>query len=171
MAARFLRDGSWNDVEIELKALPWSRMYAIKYEKKPRYMVFAGLVFQPLDTNLFAASKFDDVTVRRLYTDYIPKGLFQKHRDIVMLTRVESDPVTSQLGDFAGFAVDKINGVEVTDLKHAHQLLHPEKAPEFHVIELFGASRPVIIPSAAVAEANERVAKNYGISSLTNFEE
>jgi hypothetical protein len=171
VAMRFLRDGSWNDVEIELKPLPWSRLYAIKYEKKPRYMVFAGLVFQPLDTNLFAASKFDDVTVRRLYTDYIPKGLFQKHRDIVMLTRVESDPVTSQLGSFAGFAVDKINGVEVTDLQHAHQLLHPEKTPEFHVIELFGASRPVVIPSAAVADANERVARNYGIGSLTNFEE
>ncbi len=171
VAVRFMRAGSWNDVEIELKPLPWSRLYAIKYEKKPRYMVFAGLVFQPLDTNLFAASKFDDVTVRRIYTDYIPKGLFQKHRDIVMLTRVESDPVTSQLGDFAGFAVDKINGVEVTDLKHAYELLHPQETPEFHVIELFGASRPVVIPSASVEEANERVAKNYGISSLTNFEE
>ncbi len=171
VAVRFLRDRGWNDVEIELKALPASRMYAIQYEKKPRYMVFAGLVFQPLDTNLFATAKFDNVTVRRLYTDYVPKGLFQKHRDIVMLTRVESDPVTSQLADFAGHAVDKINGVEVTDLKHAHELLHPQEAPEFHVIELFGASRPLIIPAAAVEEANRRVAENYGISKLTNFEE
>jgi hypothetical protein len=47
-------------------------------------------------------AKFNDVTVRRLYTDYVPKGLFKKHRDVVVLTRVESDPVTSQLGDFAG---------------------------------------------------------------------
>ncbi|NJR43325.1 MAG: hypothetical protein HC767_12380 [Akkermansiaceae bacterium] len=65
-------------------------------------MVFAGLVFQPLDTNLFAASKFDNVTLRRLYTDYVPKGLFKKHEDVVVLTRVESDPVTSQLGSFTG---------------------------------------------------------------------
>lgn len=171
VAVRFLRDGSWNDVEIELKPLPWARMYAIKYEKKPRYFVFAGLVFQPLDTNLLASSKFDEVTVRRLYTDYVPKGLFQKHRDIVMLSRVESDPVTSQLSDFAGFAVDKINGEEVSDLEHAYMLLHSENAPEFHVIELFGASRPVIIPSAEVAAANERVARNYGISELKNFVE
>jgi S1-C subfamily serine protease len=169
VAVRFLRDGGWNDVEIQLKPLTWSRMYAIEYEKKPRYMVFAGLVFQPLDTNLFAAAKFDDVTVRRLYTDYVPKGLFQKHRDIVVLTRVESDPVTSQLGDFTGFAVDKINGVEVTDLKQAHELLHPKEAPEFHVIELFGASRPVVIPSARVEEANRRVAENYGITRLENL--
>jgi S1-C subfamily serine protease len=168
---RFLRDGGWNDVEIELKPLPWSRMYAIEYEKIPRYTVFAGLVFQPLDTNLFAAAKFDDVTVRRMYSDYVPKGLFKKHRDVVVLTRVESDPVTSQLGDFAGYAVDKINGVEVTDLKQAHDLLYPEQAPEFHVIELFGAPRPIVIPSAAVAEANRRVSENYGIARLHYLEE
>lgn len=169
VAVRFLRDGSWNDAEINLKPLPWSAMYSIQYEKNPRYMVFAGLVFQPLDTNLFATAKFDNVTVRRLYTDYVPKGLFQKRKDIVMLTRVESDPVTSQLGEFAGYAVEKINGVEVTDLKHAHELLHARDAPEFHVIELFGGSRPVVIPSSAVAEADRRFAENYGISKMENL--
>ncbi len=171
VAVRFLREGGWNDAQIELKPLSWSRMYAIQYEKKPRYMVFAGLVFQPLDTNLFATAKFEDVTVRRLYTDYVPKGLFQKQKDIVVLTRVESDAVTSQLEDFAGFAVNKINGVEVTDLKQAHQLLHPQEAPEFHVIELFGAPRPIVIPSATVKKANQRIARNYGITKLENLEE
>ena len=166
---RFLREGAWNDVEISLKTVPASRMYAIEYEKNPRYIVFGGLVFQPLDTNLFASAKFDDVTVRRLYTDYMPKGLFQKHRDVVILTRVESDPITSQLGDFSGFAVDKINGVEVNDLKHAYDLLHPEKAPEFHVIELFGADRPVVIPAAKIAEAEARIAKAYGITKMENL--
>jgi hypothetical protein len=164
-----IREGASKDVDITLKPLPWSRMYAIEYEKQPRYMVFAGLVFQPLDTNLLATAKFDDITVRRLYADYVPKGLFQKHSDIVVLTRVESDPVTSQLGDFAGFAVHKINGVEDTDLQQAYGLLHPKAPPEFHVIELSGASRPVIIPSAAVDDANARVAKNYGIARLENL--
>jgi len=165
----YLRNGVANHVDVILKPLPWARMYAIQYEKNPRYMVFAGLVFQPLDTNLFATVKFDDVTVRRLYTDYVPKGLFLKHPDIVVLTRVESDPVTSQLGGFAGFAVNKINGVEVTDLQHAYDLLHPQQEPEFYVIELFGANRPVVIPSAAVKDANQRVAKNYGIARLENL--
>jgi hypothetical protein len=146
-------------------------MYTIQYEKKPRYIVFAGLVFQPLDTNLFATAKFENVTVRRLYTDYVSKGLFQKHRDIVVLTRIESDPVTSLLDGFVGLAVEKINGVEVTDLTHAHQLLHPETPPEFHVIELFGAPRPIIIPAAAVEEANARIQRNYGIPSLKNLED
>ncbi len=171
VALRFKRDGGWNDVELSLKPLHWSRMYAIEYEKNPRYLVFAGLVFQPLDTNLFAASKFQDVNLRRLYTDYVPKGLFQEHKDIVVLTRVESDPVTSQLDGFAGYAVEKINGEKVRDLKHANELLHPASPPEYHVIELYGAGRPLVIPSAKVEEANKRVQENYGISLLSNLEE
>lgn len=166
---RFSRNGVSSKVDIPLKPLPWSRMYAIQYEQKPRYMVFAGLVFQPLDTNLFASAKFDDVTLRRLYSDYVPKGLFQKHKDIVVLTRVESDPVTSQLGDFAGFAVHKINGVEVSSLQQAYDLLHPQVIPEFFMIELFDANRPLVIPSGKVAAANQRVAKNYGIAQLENL--
>jgi hypothetical protein len=170
VVASCLRDGVMSDFEITLKPLTWSRMYSVEYEKKPRYLLFSGLVFQPLDTNLFAASKFDDVTVRRLYTDYVPKGLFQEHKDIVVLTRVESDPVTSQLTNFAGFAVEKINGVEVRDLKHARELLHPQEVPEYFVIELFGAERPIVIPSAKVAEANKRMQAN-GIASLENLED
>lgn len=171
VAMEVMRDGKMLKVEATLKPLTPMQMYAVQYGKKPRYVVFAGLVFQPLDTNLFAAHKFDDTTVRRLYTDYVSKGLFEKHRDVVILSRVESDPVTSQLADFAGYAVDKINGVEVKDLKHAHELLHSENAPEFHTIELFGGSRPVVIPSAMVDEANARVSKNYGISKLYNLED
>ena len=165
-----LRDGEPLEVEMTLEPLEEMRMYAIQYGKDPRYIVFAGLVFQPLNTNLFAAHKFEDTTVRRLYTDYVSKGLFKQHEDVVILTRVESDPVTSQLDEFAGHAVDKINGVEVRSLAHAHELLHPEKAPEFHVIELFGADRPVVIPADKVGEANERVSKNYGIPRLHNLE-
>ena len=171
VAIRFLRDGSWNDVEVTLKPLPPSRMYSIKYENQPRYVVFAGLVFQPLDTNLFATSKFKDVTVRRLYTDYVSKGIFQEKEDIVMLTQIQPDPVTSQIDNFTGLAVEKINGIPVTSLNHAYELLNGENPPEFHTIELYGANRPLIIPSAKVEEANSRVQANYGISKLKNLEE
>lgn len=171
VAVEFIRKGERKKVDITLKPLKWSSMYAVQYEKKPRYIVFGGLVMQPLDRNLFATAKFEDVTVRRLFTDYVSKGLFQKHEDIVVLHRVLSDPLTSQLDQFSGHVVKKINGEEVKSLKHANELLHPEEAPEYHVIELFGGSRPVIIPSAQVDEANKRVAKNYGIARMQNLED
>ncbi len=171
LAIRFRRNASWNDVEVVLKPLPPSKMYSIQYEKKPRYIVFAGLVFQPLDTNLFATSKFKDITVRRLYSDYVSKGIFEEKKDIVILTQIEPDPITSQMEDFTGLAVEKIDGIAVRDLNHAHELLLAENPPEFHVIELYGARRPLIIPSAKVGEANTRVQANYGISNLSNLED
>ena len=166
----FLRGGAVQTATAVLKPLRPATMYAIDYESRPRYIVFAGLVLQPLDTNLYATARLSDVNVRRLYADYVHKGLFQHREDIVILSRVESDPVTSQLTRFAGLAVDKINGAEVKSLRHAHDLLHPQNPPEFHVIELFGANRPVVIPSAAVAAANARVAHNGGIGRLHNLE-
>ncbi|KAB2638324.1 MAG: serine protease [Verrucomicrobia bacterium] len=166
---RLLRKGEWQDVQIDLKPLKWSRMFAIDYESKPRYVVFAGLVFQPLDTNLFASQKFDDINVRRLYTDYVHKGIFQQREDIVVLTRIESDPVTSQLDGFAGCAVDTINGITVRGLAQAYELLYPPDPPEFCVIQLFGSSRPLVIPSAKVKDANARVQKASGIDHLFNL--
>lgn len=168
---RFRREQAWHDETITLKPIHWSRMYAIQYEKKPRYFLFSGLVFQPLDTNLYATVRLDNLHVRRLYADYVSKGIFQERQDIVILTRVESDPVTSQWSSFAGHAIDKINGVTVKDLHHAHHLLHPENPPEFHIIEFFGGPRPLVIPSAVVADANDRVARTTGISGLANFDE
>ena len=146
-------------------------MYAIQYEKKPRYIVYAGLVFQPLDTNLFATKSFSDINVRRLYQDYLPKGIFTEREDIVVLTRIESDPINSQMTGFTGHAVDTINGTKVTSLKQANELLNPETPPEFHVIELFGGSRPLIVPTAKVTEANERIQRIYAIDHLSNLED
>ncbi|MDB6078478.1 MAG: 2-alkenal reductase, partial [Akkermansiaceae bacterium] len=142
-----------------------------QYEKKPRYIVFAGLVFQPLDTNLFATAKFDDVNVRRLYADYVPKGLFMKQEDIVVLTRVENDAINSQLGDFTGQAVEKINGTVVTSLKQVNELLHPQEMPEFFVIELYGGGRPIVIPGKEVQAADKRVRETYSIARPANLEE
>jgi S1-C subfamily serine protease len=171
ISLRFIRAGKTEEAEAVLKPLPPSRMYAVQYEKKPRYIVFAGLVFQPLDTNLFATAKFEDINVRRLYADYVPKGVFQKRPDVVILTRIESDPLTTMMDGVQGLAVDKINGVEVRDLKHAYELLHPATPPEFFVIELFGADRPVVVPANQIEAANKRVQLNYDIDQLSNLEE
>jgi S1-C subfamily serine protease len=169
VSVQVIRGGAPLDVEITLKPLPAAQMYSIRYEEKPRFIVFAGLVFQPLDTNLFATSKFSDVTVRRLYTDYVSKGIFEEKKDIVILTQIQPDSVTSQMDNFTGLAVKTINGTPVTSLNHAHELLYQENPPEFFTVELYGANRPLVIPSAKVEAANRRVQANYGIFKLHNL--
>lgn len=167
---RYRSDGTWHDRDVELKPLPENNIFAIQYGQRPRYIVFAGLVFQPLTTNLLAASDFDDINVRRLYQNYLSDGVYTGREDIVVLTRIESDPINSQIKGFTGRVVDTVNGVTVRDLDHAHELLHPESPPEFHVIEFLGARRPVVLPADRIDEANRRIQSLYAIERLSNLE-
>jgi S1-C subfamily serine protease len=166
---KILRDSNTLDVTVKLKSMPQTRMYEIKYEEKPRYVVFGGLLFQPLDTNLFATQSFRDVTVRRMYAEYVPKGLFQEYQDIVIFTNILDDELNSGIPRYTGMVVKSINGTKVTSLAQAEQLLYPEKPPVHFVIELFGVERPIVLPSAQIDAANKRVMKNYSIARLSNL--
>ncbi|MBB5352263.1 S1-C subfamily serine protease [Haloferula luteola] len=168
---RYRSDGVWHDQDIPLKNLPQNQMYAIQYEKQPRYIVFGGLVFQPLDTNLFASESFNDLHVRALYQDYLSKGIFLERPDIVIMTRLLADPINSRLDEFQGMAVDKINGTTVTTLDQAQELLSQTPEKGFHVIEFLGGKRPLVLPADQVADANDRVQRTYEIDQLVNLKE
>lgn len=159
----YLRDGKTYETEITLKSFPPSRKYAIQYGDEPLYTIQGGLLFQPLDLNLYSAHKLNNPRVRRLFSKYIDEDIYLTRPDIVILTRVMEDPINSELSDFQGNAVKSINGVDVKDIKHIHELLHPAEMPEFFVITLDGIDRPLILPSKQLAEANERIMKNYSI--------
>ena len=126
-------------------------------------------MFQPLDRNLYGAHRLTSPRVRKLYTNYLSDGLFRERKDIVVLTQVLKDPVNSSVSGFAGNAVNKINGVKVTSLAHVHELLNPEKDPEYFVIECDGIPRPIVLPGKLVKEADTRVQRQYGIKSLYNL--
>lgn len=162
---QFLRNGKAMEKTATLKPFPPARMYSVQYGVNPRFTTFAGLVFQPLDRNLYAAHSFKNTRVRRLFAHYIDEGIFKERKDIVILTRVLTDPVNTHVSNHVGTAIESINGEKITSLDQAHSLLHPEKTPEFFVIKCEGIERPIIVPGSKAAEASERTMKNYGISS------
>jgi hypothetical protein len=47
-----LRDGQVMETEASLAPLPSIRVLSRRYDEQPRYIVFGGLVFQPLDYNV-----------------------------------------------------------------------------------------------------------------------
>jgi hypothetical protein len=167
----FLRKGERKEAEVTMKTLPWSRMYAIQYEKHPRYIVFGGLVLQPLDTNLLFSRKFTNVHVRKMFGDYVPEGIFKEREDIVVLTQIEDDPLTSQIDDFTGMVLDKINGTTVKSLSHAYKLLHSDSPPDFFTFEFMGAPRPIVLPAGEIPAANARIQSAYGIDHLSNLKD
>ncbi|MBK1791180.1 S1C family serine protease [Persicirhabdus sediminis] len=164
-----LRNGQAMEKTIVLKPFPPARMYAATYDQQPLFTTFSGLVFQPLNLNLYAASKFSNARLRRLYARYIDEAIFKERKDIVVLTRILNDPINAHLGSHAGLAVESINGEKVRDIEHAHQLLHPAEMPEFFIIKCEGNPRPIIIPGDEAAEASQRTLTRYGVSKSHNL--
>jgi len=170
VALTVLRNGEQLDKEITLKAFPFSRIYAIQYEQTPRYSFFSGLVFQPLDLNLFATFNFDNRRLRQLFADYVSEGHFRELEDIVVLTRVENDRLTTHMGKFAGMVVEEVDGVKIKNLRQLHETLNAENPPEFHVIKFNGASIPLIIPSSEVPSAQKRIMSQVGITKAAQLD-
>ena len=165
-----IRKGQKVKKELTLKKFPYSRIYAIQYEQIPRYSFFAGLVFQPLDLNLFASYKFDNRRLRQIYADYISEGLFREMEDVVVLTRVEKDRLTTRMGGFSGLVVEEVNGTKIKNLRQLHELLNAADPPEYHVVKFNGASRPLIIPSAEVPAAQKRIMAQSGVTKASQLD-
>ena len=159
-----IRNGKNMQKVATLKPFPPLQMYAVQYDVQPCFTTFAGLVFQPLDRNLYAAHNFKNTRVRRLFAHYIDEGIFKQRKDLVILTRTLNDPVNTHVSGHVGTAVESINGTKVTSLKQVHELLHPDKMPEFFIIKCEGIERPIIIPGDKASAASQRTQTNYGIS-------
>jgi hypothetical protein len=135
----------------------------VRYGERPRFVFFAGLVFQPLDFNLYSAHQFTSPRVRKIFQNYVRDAIFKDREDVVVLTRVESDRLTSFITGFTGTVVDEINGTKVKTLQHAYDLLYAKDQPEFITIKCNGVARPIVIPSAEVESANKRIMRQNGI--------
>jgi len=164
-----IRDGKAIQKTVSLKPFPPSRIYAVQYDVKPRFTTFAGLIFQPLNRNLYAAHSFTNTRVRRLFTHYLDEEIFKERKDIVILTRVLADPVNTHVSSHVGTAIESINGEKIKSLEQAHKLLHPKNPPKFFVIKCEGVGRPIIIPGDQAIPASKRTETNYGISINHNL--
>ena len=161
-----LRGEEVQEKEVTLAPLPSIRVLSRRYDEQPRYVVYAGLVFQPLEFNVVQEHQVPSAHVMVELDRFTRGGESAEKEDLVLLTRTLPDEVNARFNDTGRSLVTKVNGVPVKGLSHLHSLLYPEdnqKKPEYVVIELADAPRPLVIDGAAVEAANSRIAERYNI--------
>ena len=159
-----IRDGKPMKVEMVMKPSRAKELLMEEYDKMPRYVVFGGLVFQPIQRNVLAAADISMLDVALDIRDYQEDGGCVDYEDMVIITKVLDDEVNARLsGSVSNAIVEKINGVKVKGLSHAYKLLYPEKMPEYVIIELKDGERPLIFEGKAMEAANKRISKTYNI--------
>lgn len=160
-----LRDGKPMDVGVTLKPLTGELILEEEYDKQPKYVVFGGLVFQPLQRNVLVAHEIPGSNVALDLRDFTLGGGSKDKDDVVMITSVLDDEINSKLPDVSdNRIVEKVNGIRIKGLSHLYEILYKstDETP-FVTIQMKGTNRPLVFDKKDIATANERIAKQYGI--------
>lgn len=162
-----LRNGVPQRLQVTLRPIPCMNVLSKSFDRLARYVVFGGLLFQPMQRDVVESQKISNETYVPALYDFINKGGWLQKEDVVLVTRVLPDVINSRLSGYGNRIVKKVNGVEVRGLSHLCELLYPAdgKRPDFTVIEFEEGGRPVVFASSEIDEANLRVSQRYAISS------
>ena len=101
---------------IELGSV-WPYLYlAHGYDVKPRYVVYGGLVFQPLSLDLIDAYAPTDVRIRHYFDYFVIEQIYLEHPEVVILTNILPDPTNTYLSAYRASIVDEVNGKKIRKL-------------------------------------------------------
>ncbi|MES2569907.1 MAG: trypsin-like peptidase domain-containing protein [Verrucomicrobiota bacterium] len=162
-----LRDGKPAEVEVKFTGAWPHTMQSNSYEKQPEYVLFGGLLFQPLSRNLMAAYQFSNPRIDYFFDTYITKEVYKEHPDLIILTSLLPDPINTYFGEFREGIVDEINGKKVKTLRELAEAF-AEKT-DFYVVKFVGIGRPLVLERAAVEAASQRIKKRYNVPEEQNL--
>jgi len=137
------------------------------YDLQPAYVLFGGLLFQPLSRDLLAAYQFQSDRVNYYYDNYVIKELYQEHPEIIVLTSILPDPLNTYLAEFREGIVEEINGKKIRTLKDVADAFAEQ--PEFYVLKFIGYARPLVLERSAVEAARERIKQRYNVLKEQNL--
>jgi hypothetical protein len=141
---------------------PWPYLaQARQYDVQPRFVLFGGLVFQPLSSSFYSVLQTRSVNLRYHYAQFLDKELYLQHPEVVVISKILPDPINAYLKRFVLTIVDQINGVQVKTLEDVAAAF--AKPSEFYVIRVVGDPQPLVLEGRVVAEARRRIRERYGV--------
>lgn len=157
------RDKKIENVTLTLKPAEMFSMYENIYEPPPRYVLYGGLVFQPLTANLMGVlSANADLRLKGTYVMFGQDQIYRETPEPVILSSVLPDPLNVYLRGLAGQIVREINGKKIRKLTDVEPAL--AAGGERTVIRFMGDQRPAVLKKSEVDLAMPRIMAQYGIA-------
>ena len=144
-------------------------MQSHKYDVRPRYVLYGGLLFQPLSLDLLEAYQPTDLRLRHFFDFYVIDQIYLEHPDVIVLTNILPDPINSYLSPYRGGIVDSINGKKIHTLEELSQTL-AAPADRF-VIDMIGDGPPLVLDPKQVEAARDRIKTRYNVAREQNLQE
>jgi hypothetical protein len=158
-----LRDGASLQVQVPLSE-PWPfSLQSSAYDVKPQFVVFGGLVFQPVDQNLMDEYKPSNLRLEYLFDFFVEDGIYRERPELVVLSNILPDSVNAYAKDFVFSVVDEINEQKIRRISDVAAAF--AKTADYYVIKMVGTGRPLVLERKAVEEARSRILERYGVTS------
>jgi len=165
---RVLRDRKEVDVTVPLsRAWPFT-MQSNQFDLQPTYVLFSGLLFQPLSRNLLNSVQFQNPRLSYFFEAFVPKEIYKEHPEVIILSNILADPINTYLNEFKDGIVEEINSTPIKTLKDVADAF--EQKTDFYVVKFIGNGRPLVLERSAVEAARERVRTRYGVQREQNLD-
>ena len=159
-----LRDGKKQKLDITLKRfLPYLTL-GEQYNQRPSYVLYAGLLFQPMNRNLMEAHSIRDPLVSYVFDNYLTKEIYVERPEVIILTSILPDEVNSYLAGYQHSIVDEVNGVKIKTLKDLSAALKKKDGDgKFTVIKLLEKTRPLVLKRELAEKAQPHIMRTYDV--------
>ena len=164
-----LRDKQPLSVTVELGPIwPYS-IQGHNYDVQPRYILFGGLLFQPLSLDLIQAYQPQDLRLRHYFEFFVIEEIYKEHPEIIVLTNVLPDPINTYLQSYRAGIVDEVNGAKIRTMEDLARAF--AETPERYVVRFIGDGPPLVLDRAQVESARERIKTRYNVLKEHNLDE
>ena len=155
----------WRDKKIVTEEVTFERAWpythqATSYEP-PKYVVFGGLLFQPMNRNLVATYQFANLRVFHHFAHFIEEELYKERDEVIVLTALLPDPINTYLDEFREGIIRKVNGTAIRNVKELAAAF--TKQADEYVIEFEGHGRPLVLQRTDLEAARARIRQRYNV--------
>lgn len=144
-------------VKLEKKDIKYTVVTEVTIETPPSYMVYGGLLFEPLTSNYMAG------VIEKLGSVYDREELYKDYKELVVLVRVLPFDVNLGYTDAVNQIIVKVNGEKYKDFKDFAQKVKNVKSG-FIIFENDNGDE-IVLDVKEVEEQKEALMQNYNISS------
>lgn len=164
-----LRDKKPFTANVELDTVPPYMVQSHSYDVRPRYVVYGGLLFQPLNLELIDAYQPSDLRLRHFFDFFVIEEIYLEHPEVIVLTSILPDPINTYLAPYRGNIVDQVNGKKIRTLEDLAKAF--SETPDRFVINMIGDGPPLVLDPKQVDAARERIRKRYNVLKEQNLDE
>ena len=144
-------------VKLEKKNTVYSIITEERIETPPSYLIYGGLLFEPLTSNYMT------VAIEDLFLVYGKEENYKEYDQLVVLVRVLPFDVNLGYSDVVNEVILKVNGEKYKDFKDFAQKVKNVKT-EFIVFEN-DKGHEIVLDVKEVEEQKEELLGNYNITS------